>query len=73
MAVYLPVRQSVLSVPTRLRYFLQRRGAVLSMVLRISLRIIAQNLQVRGSAPLLIARGPTESMAGPYEMTRQGH
>ena len=41
----LPVRQWVLSVPKRLRYFLQRDGAVLSMVLRIFLRVIAQSLQ----------------------------
>ena len=34
----LPVRQWVLSVPKRLRYFMQRDGAVLNMVLRISLR-----------------------------------
>ena len=33
----LPVRQWVLSVPKRLRYFMQRDGAVLSMVLRICL------------------------------------
>ena len=31
----LPVHQWVLSVPKRLRYFMQRDGAVLSMVLRI--------------------------------------
>ena len=31
----LPVRQWVLLVPKRLRYFMQRDGAVLSMVLRI--------------------------------------
>ena len=41
----LPVRQWVLSVPKRLRYFMQRDGAVLSMVLRILLRAIAQTLQ----------------------------
>ena len=40
----LPVRQWVLSVPKRLRYFMQRDGAVLSMVLRIFLRVIAQSL-----------------------------
>ena len=34
----LPVRQWVLSVPKRLRYFMQRDGAVLNMVLRIFLR-----------------------------------
>ena len=41
----LPVRQWVLSVPKRLRYFMQRNGAVLNMVLRIFLRVISQSLQ----------------------------
>ncbi len=41
----LPVRQWVLSVPKRLRYFMQRDGATLGMVLRIFLRVIAQTLQ----------------------------
>ena len=41
----LPVRQWVLSVPKRLRYFMQRERAVLNMVLRIFLRVIAQSLQ----------------------------
>lgn len=41
----LPVRQWVLSVPKRLRYFMQRDGPVLNMVLRIFLRVIAQSLQ----------------------------
>jgi Putative transposase/Transposase zinc-binding domain len=41
----LPVRQWVLSEPKRLRYFMQRDGAVLNMVLRIFLRVIAQSLQ----------------------------
>ncbi|MEY4346236.1 MAG: hypothetical protein RL032_2068, partial [Pseudomonadota bacterium] len=41
----LPVRQWVLSVPKRLRYFMQRDGSVLGMVLRIFLRVIAQTLQ----------------------------
>lgn len=40
----LPVRQWVLSVPKRLRYFMQRDGTVLNMVLRIFLRVIAQSL-----------------------------
>jgi hypothetical protein len=40
-----PVRQWVLSVPKRLRYFMQRDGAALNMVLRIFLRVIAQSLQ----------------------------
>jgi len=42
----LPVRQWVLSVPKRLRYFMQRDGAVLNMVLRIFLRVIAQSLKI---------------------------
>ena len=37
--------QWVQSVPKRLRYFMQRDGVVLNMVLRIFLRIIAQSLQ----------------------------
>jgi hypothetical protein len=41
----LPVRQLVLSVPKRLRYFMPRDGAVLGMVLRIFLRVIEQTLQ----------------------------
>ena len=40
----LPVGQWVLSVPKRLRSFMQRDGAVLNMVLRIFLRVIAQTL-----------------------------
>ena len=39
----LPVRQWVLSVPKRLRYFIQRDGAVLNMVLRIFLRVIVNS------------------------------
>ena len=38
----LPVRQWVLSVPERLRYFMERDGAVLNMVLSVFLRVIAQ-------------------------------
>jgi hypothetical protein len=41
----LPVRQWVLSVPKLLRYFMQRDGPVLGMVLGIFLRVIAQTLQ----------------------------
>ena len=41
----LPARQWVLSVPKRLRYFMQRDSATLNMVLRIFLRVIAQSLQ----------------------------
>ena len=41
----LPVRQWVLSVPKRLRYFMQRDRVVLNMVLRIFLRVIAQALE----------------------------
>lgn len=36
----LPVRQCLLSVPKRLRYFIQRDGETLNMVLRIFLRVI---------------------------------
>jgi hypothetical protein len=39
------VRQWVLSVPKRLRYFMQRDSVVLGMVLRIFLRVIEQTLQ----------------------------
>ena len=42
---HLPARQWVLSVPKRLRYFMQPDGAVLNTVLRIFLRVIAQPLQ----------------------------
>ena len=42
---HLAVRQWVLSVPKRLRYFMQRDEAVLNMVLRIFLRVIGQSLQ----------------------------
>ena len=41
----LPVRQWVLSVPKRLRYYMRRDGAVLNMVLRIFLRVIVHSLQ----------------------------
>ena len=41
---HLPVRQWVLSVPKRLRYFLQRDGAALNSALRIFLRVIEQCL-----------------------------
>ena len=41
----MPVRQWELSVHKRLRYFLQRDGTALNMVLRISLQVIAQSLQ----------------------------
>ena len=41
---HLPVRQWVLSVPKRLRYFMQRDGAALNSALRIFLRVIEQCL-----------------------------
>lgn len=46
--------QWVLSVPKRLRYFMQRDGATLNMVLRIFLRVLAQSLQAHspGAAQL---------------------
>ena len=37
---HLPVRQWVLSVPKRLRYFMQRDGVALNSALRIFLRVI---------------------------------
>ena len=40
----LPVRQRVLSVPKRLRYFLQRDGAALNAALRIFLQVVQQSL-----------------------------
>jgi hypothetical protein len=52
----LPVRQWVLSVPKRLRYFMQRDGAVLNMVLRIFLRVIAQSLQFNCSGAAQVDR-----------------
>ena len=52
----LPVRQWVLSVPKRLRYFMQRDGAVLNMVLRIFLRVIAQSLQSNCSGAAQVDR-----------------
>ena len=42
---HMAVRQGVLSVPKRLRYFMQRDGAALYMVLRIFLRVIVQSMQ----------------------------
>ena len=47
----LPVRQWVLSVPKRLRYFMQRDSVVLGMVLRIFLRVIEQTLQANSPCP----------------------
>ena len=45
-----PVRQWVLSVPKRLRYFMQRDGAVLNMVLRIFLRKVCRPTAAPGIA-----------------------
>ena len=50
----LPVRQWVLSVPKRLRYFMQQGGPVLGMVLRIFLRVIAQTLQTHSPGAALV-------------------
>ena len=52
----LPVRQWVLSVPKRLRYFMQRDGAVLNMVLRIFLHVVAQSLQAHSIGPARLNR-----------------
>ncbi len=42
---HLPVRQWVLSVPKRLRYYLQRDKGALNAALRIFLRVVQQSLQ----------------------------
>ena len=42
----LPVRQWVLSVPKRIRYYLQRDKGALNAALRIFLRVVQQSLQV---------------------------
>ena len=49
---HLPVRQWVLSVPKRLRYYLQRDKGALNAALRIFLRVVQQSLQAHcpGSA-----------------------
>ena len=39
------MRQRVLSLPKRLRYFLQRDGAALNTALRIFLRVVQQGLR----------------------------
>ncbi len=48
---HLPVRQWVLSVPKRLRYFMQRDGAALKSALRIFLRVIEASASRRRTAP----------------------
>ena len=50
----LPVRQWVLLVPKRLRYFMQRDGVVMNMVLRIFLRVIAQTLQTHSPGVAIV-------------------
>jgi hypothetical protein len=69
--LWLPVRQWVLSVPKRLRYFMQRDGAALNMVLRVFLRVIAQSLQTHcPGAASQHERGRTWSdTAGPCHPT----
>ena len=52
----LPVRQWVLSVPKRLRYYMQRDGVTLGMVLRIFLRVIAQSLQANSAGAKAVSR-----------------
>jgi hypothetical protein len=51
---HLPVRQWVLSVPKRLRYFMQRDEAVLNTVLRLFLRVIAQTLKTHSPGVLSV-------------------
>jgi len=64
------VRQWVLSVPKRLRYFLQRDGVVLNMVLRIFLRAIAPDAR-RQSMSMRADRNHDGDRAGLLE--KQGH
>jgi len=52
----LAVRQWVLSMPKRLRYFMQRDGAALNMVLRIFLRVITQSLQTHSPGAAQVDR-----------------
>ena len=59
----LPVRQWVLSVPKLLRYFIQRDGAVLNMVLRIFLRVIAQSLQSNSPGTAQVGRAALHTCA----------
>ena len=59
----LPVRQWVLSVPKRLRYFMQRDGAVLSTVLRIFLLVIEQSLQSTSAGE----GGADQEDSGPHQ------
>ena len=42
-----PVRQWVLSVPKRLRYFMPRDGAALNTAMRILLRVVQHSLHAR--------------------------
>ena len=61
----LPVRQWVLSVPKRLRYFMQRDGAALNMVLRIFLRVIEQSLQSLSPGAAQVAKANEAALHGP--------
>lgn len=54
----LAVRQWVLSVPKRLRYFLQRDGAALNTALRIFLSVIQGSLHQHCPAHIPGARAP---------------
>ena len=47
----LPVRQWVLAVPKRLRYFLERDAALRGAALRLFLRVVACGRTVRAPAP----------------------
>ncbi len=50
----LPVRQWVLSVPKRLRWYLEREPRALSAVLRIIMRVIEAHLRTSSSASALV-------------------
>ena len=54
----LPVRQWVLSVPKRLRYYLQRDKGALNAALRIFLRVVQQSLQTHRPGAAKAPRQP---------------
>jgi hypothetical protein len=59
---HLPVRQWVLSVPKRVRYYLQRDKGALNAALRIFLRVVQQTLQTH--CPLAAKANPASQHLG---------
>ena len=66
----LPVRQRVLSAPKRLRYFMQRDGVVLNMILRIFLRVIAQSLQAHCLGAAQVDKAALHSYTATHRRSR---